>query len=491
MVRVVHMRLVLSALVALLLTACASLSDRARESLEQPGLEGTRFGLIVLTLDGRELVSINADERFLPASNTKLFTAAAAFHRLGDMTQPDPAMGTSVRLEPAENGPPTIVLVGAGDPTLIDATDCANNCLSYLADMIVAHGVTDFDTITGDESLYPSEPWPPGWSNEDIDQRSGAPVSALTVNSNIFTFKISPGARPGETAVITPDAGGQHRFIKNDIVTVEGQTPDDSIAMAQQPGAHGLHLRGTIGMENASVVLRAASMSPAVEAAARLASLLHQRGVPGYAHLWRTESRGRLPGLAGQPAPTLEYPAGVEIARLVPPPLIENVTFLMKQSQNLHAELLLRRLGLVEGDGSRQAGLKIVEAILAEAGVPRWSWDFADGSGMSVYNRVTPRTTAALLLWTTQQPWAEAFRDTLPIGGVDGTLRRRFAGTSLEGRIFAKTGTLRGTNALSGFMLTKSGQLLVFSAYANERPTGTESAIWALDATLVAISETN
>ena len=71
---------------------------------------------------------------------------------------------------------------------------------------------------------------------------------------------------------------------------------------------------------------------------------------------------------------------------------------------------------------------------------------------MSVYNRVTPRTVATLLRWTTQQPWGDAFRDTLPVGGVDGTLRRRFAGTSLEGRIFAKTGTLMGTNALSGFL---------------------------------------
>lgn len=84
-----------------------------------------------------------------------------------------------------------------------------------------------------------------------------------------------------------------------------------------------------------------------------------------------------------------------------------------------------------------------------------------------------------------------AFRDTFPVGGVDGTLRRRFAGTSLEGRIFAKTGTLAGTNALSGFMLTGSGKTLIFSAYANDRPSRAESAIAALDATLVDIAQTN
>ena len=84
------MRLLSALLLPLALTACASLSDRTREQLEAPGLEGTRWGLVVTTLDGRELIAINPDERFLPASNTKLFTVAAAFHRLGDMTQSGP-----------------------------------------------------------------------------------------------------------------------------------------------------------------------------------------------------------------------------------------------------------------------------------------------------------------------------------------------------------------------------------------------------------------
>ncbi|MFZ4686403.1 MAG: D-alanyl-D-alanine carboxypeptidase, partial [Hyphomonadaceae bacterium] len=74
---------------------------------------------------------------------------------------------------------------------------------------------------------------------------------------------------------------------------------------------------------------------------------------------------------------------------------------------------------------------------------------------------------------------------------VDGTLRRRFIGTSLEGRILGKTGTLMGTTALSGFLTTRSGQTLIFSAYANERPLTGGSAAAALDATLVTISETN
>src|SRR5262245_38546716 len=90
----------------LALSACASLQGLAGAELNAPGLEGTRWGLVVMTMDGRELVSIRPDERFKPASNTKLFTVAAAFHRLGDMAVPDPSAGASVRIVPQPDGKP-------------------------------------------------------------------------------------------------------------------------------------------------------------------------------------------------------------------------------------------------------------------------------------------------------------------------------------------------------------------------------------------------
>jgi D-alanyl-D-alanine carboxypeptidase/D-alanyl-D-alanine-endopeptidase (penicillin-binding protein 4) len=481
------MRVMLSALALLAVSACASLGDRARESLEQPGLEGTRWGLVVMTVDGREVVSIRPDERFLPASNTKLFTVAAAFHRLGDMTQPDPARGTSLRLVANDGGPPDLVLVGAGDPTLIDAPDCERNCLSDLADALAAQGISEAGDVIVDSTRYPYELWPPGWSQDDLVTRSGAPVSALAVNSNELRLVVTPGAAPGEKANATWKDGWDIVPIANDVVTVDAVTTSDDIMVERQAGSPVVRVYGHIGATAPPVERPVAVDEPAVVAGLRFDFLLAQKGVSTQ-HVIRQQLRSlEHPSAAAPDAPL----PGIEVARLIPPPLIENVTFLMKQSQNLHAELLLRRLGLLEGDGSREAGLKVVEAMLSEAGIPRWSWDVSDGSGMSVYNRITPQATADFLRWTTKQPWAQAFRDTLPIGAIDGTLRRRFTGTTLEGRIFAKSGTLRGTNALSGFMLTRSGQMLIFSAFANERPSEGESAITALDATLVAISETN
>jgi D-alanyl-D-alanine carboxypeptidase/D-alanyl-D-alanine-endopeptidase (penicillin-binding protein 4) len=178
---------------------------------------------------------------------------------------------------------------------------------------------------------------------------------------------------------------------------------------------------------------------------------------------------------------------GEEIARLTPPPLAEDVRTINKVSQNLHAELLLRRVALKEGSGSVAFGIHAVEAMFAKAGVPRTAWDFSDGSGMSSYNRIAPRGMVTLLRWIAGQPWGAAWRESLPVGGIDGTLARRFKGTALEGKVFAKTGSLNQTNALAGYLIARSGKTLTFAAFANDVP-GDVSATAQIDAALLAVA---
>lgn len=478
--------------------SCATLESRTREALNAPGIEGTRWGLVVTTMDGRELVAIRPDERFLPASNTKLFTVAAAFHRIPNVEQPDPARGTSVWIEPRADGPPDIILVGGGDAMLIDAADCQRDCLSSLADTVVANRITRVNDVVGDDRLFPDQPWGQGWSWEDVITRSGAAASALTVNSNEVALVVRPGSTVGSPADVawreSDVLGGQYFYdLKNDAMTVEtGEGVAEQLFIERLQDSSRVRVFGRVAIGAAPRTLPVSVADPAIAAAWRFRHLLAQRGVVMEG---ATRAAHRPVGPAddprlrkGAPVPS-QRRNGMEVARLLPPPLIEDMRFLMKQSQNQHAELLLRQLGLLEGGGSADDGLAIVEAMMDEIGADRSAWDLSDGSGMSVYNRVTPHTVTKLLRWTAQQPWGEQFRATLPIGGVDGTLSRRFKGTPLEGRIFAKTGTLRGTNALSGFMLTKGGEMLVFSAYANDRPQEVGSATTVLDQALVAIAE--
>ena len=128
--------------------------------------------------------------------------------------------------------------------------------------------------------------------------------------------------------------------------------------------------------------------------------------------------------------------------------------------------------------------------LLAKAGVADGTVSLSDGSGMSSYNRVTPRATATLLGWIAKQPWGAEFRATLPIGGSDGTLTRRFVGTALAGKIFAKTGSLNATNALAGYMTSASGKDLTFAIYANDVPEDVPATRF-MDRALLAIAAAN
>jgi D-alanyl-D-alanine carboxypeptidase/D-alanyl-D-alanine-endopeptidase (penicillin-binding protein 4) len=441
---------------------------------------GTRFGLVVSDGAGREIVAVRPDERFIPASNTKIVTTAAAWWAMPEeMAAPDATGGAAVRIAGKD-----LILTGRGDARLSSAADCVTNCLSQLANAIAA-GMRRVRNITGDATLFPDERWSAGMSWNNIPSRSGTANSALTLDDNELVATVTP-AKPGEPPRF--DHLG-YVTIDNRVVTVAGGKTD--INFDRLPFDRAIRVTGTIAADAKPQTLRFGIDDPAHYAAWRFAALLRERGVKVSGTVM---SRYRVPGPSDDPKQrgtlAARPPEPVWVAALTPPPLAEDVRTINKVSQNLHAELLLRRTGLIEGTGSVADGQQRVAAMFAAAGVPRTAFDFSDGSGMSTYNRIAPRGMVTLLDWIARQPWGTAWRETLPVGGVDGTLARRFKGTALEGRIFAKTGSLNATNALAGYMLAKSGKLLSFAAYANDVP-GDASGTPMIDAALVAVAEAN
>jgi D-alanyl-D-alanine carboxypeptidase/D-alanyl-D-alanine-endopeptidase (penicillin-binding protein 4) len=442
---------------------------------------GTRFGLMVSDGAGREIVSIRPNERFIPASNTKIVSTAAAWWTMPDaMTAPDATGGAAVRIADKD-----VILTGRGDARLSSAADCVTNCLSQLANAIAA-GIRRVRNITGDATVFPDERWSAGMSWNNIPSRSGTANSALSLDDNELVATVTPG-KQGEAPRF--DHLG-YLTIDNRVVTVAAGGKTD-ISFDRLPFDRTIRFTGTIAADAPPRTLRFGIDDPAHYAAWRLAALLRERGVKVSGTV---TSRYRMIGPSDDPkqrgtlAP--RPPEPVWLAALTPPPLAEDIRTINKDSQNLHAELLLRRTGLIDGTGSVADGQARVAAMFAAAGVPRTAFDFSDGSGMSTYNRIAPRGMVTLLDWIARQPWGAAWRETLPVGGVDGTLARRFKGTALEGRIFAKTGSLNATNALAGYMLAKSGKLLTFAAYANDVP-GDASGTPMIDAALVAVAEVN
>jgi D-alanyl-D-alanine carboxypeptidase/D-alanyl-D-alanine-endopeptidase (penicillin-binding protein 4) len=461
----------------------APLAQRVEARLAEAG-PGTRFGLVVATEDGRELVAIAPDARFVPASNTKILTTAAAYATLDWIDRPDAQGGAAVRLNHGVGPVPDVILEGRGDARLSSMPDCAVDCLATLADAVAAKTRRVRDVV-GDASLFPDQRWSPGMSWNNIQTRSGTGISALSLDHNELLMGVVPTApgRPPRIVMVLP-----YYQVDNRAVTVVGGETA-SLAVDRLPGSFSLRLSGTIAAGTEPELIRLGIDDPAHYAAWRFKDLLEARDVRVTGSV-RAVHRPPSPATAPLVPPGTVRVAAPALASLVPPPLAEDIAVINKASQNVHAELLIRRLGLIHGSGSIADGVAVVGAMLERAGVPRTAWDLSDGSGMSTYNRVAPRGMVTLLRWIASQPWGAAWRTTLPIGGVDGTLSGRFKGTPLEGRIFAKTGSINAVSALSGYMTARSGRTLVFSAYANDFPESA-AATAAIDAALAMVAEEN
>ena len=167
------------------------------------------------------------------------------------------------------------------------------------------------------------------------------------------------------------------------------------------------------------------------------------------------------------------------------------MTFTNKVSQNLHAEIMLRK--------HRAARLRRLDAyppiarqfLIKTAGLDPHDFIFFDGSGLSNYDLVTPRATAKLLQFATTQPWFPIWKSSLPIGGEDGTLESRFPNPPLKDHLFAKTGTLGEARALSGYLDAASGRTVIFSIMVGNHLPGDSSDREVMDKIVAAIQATN
>ncbi len=263
--------------------------------------------------------------------------------------------------------------------------------------------------------------------------------------------------------------------------------------MDRTPGSRVVRLFGTVNENGLHVAL--AIDDPAEYAATALRQMLLARGitVKGAAvvkHRLAVDTEGfhaevdQALVLHQLPIRTIAPAANGErvLATHVSVPFEQDITVTNKVSQNLHAELYLRALGRLEGgDGSVAQGARVVRQFLMGAGVDPGDFVFYDGSGLSPQDLITPRALTRLLVYAARQPWGGEYRASLPVGGVDGTLAGRFLHDGLKGRVFAKTGTMSGVNALSGYLTAASGRTLVFSVFCNDHGPDGDASVKAMD----------
>jgi D-alanyl-D-alanine carboxypeptidase/D-alanyl-D-alanine-endopeptidase (penicillin-binding protein 4) len=451
---------------------------------------------------GRVLYSRDADRLYTPASNTKLFTTAAALALIG----PEYRVHTTVESATAPDKygrlSGDLVLVGRGDPNLSGRTLPYNlkterplppeQALAELADQVVARGVKVIDgDIVADDSFFVYERYGEGWSQDDLVWEWGAAVSALAVNDNVVYVNILPAEHVGERAFVSVSPFAEYFHLENHVMTSPAGVWPRKIFVQRQPGSKHLEIWGNIPLNDTGAGEAVAIEDPAEFCARLLWELLAKHGVTMFG---KTRARhtalssldtitvnASVPPGGGVDTQGTTHPA-VVLAEHVSAPLAMDIRVINKVSQNLHAEILLRLLGREKGNGGSIAGgLEVLRSFLTRADLRPEEIAFYDGSGLSRENLATPRATVKLLRFAAQQSWAADYMGSLPVAGVDGTLAGRLKNLPAGATVQAKTGSLDHVNSLSGYLTTSKGERLVFSIMGNNHTLINKNAAEVVD----------
>ena len=493
--------------------------------LADPAVKRAHWGLAVTKIDGTPVYSLNEGQFFLPASNAKLFTTAAAMALLGANAKVTTrVLATSF---PDKDGvlaglSGNLLLVGHGDgnlsrrsvpyvppglrpkPPLPEADPL--RYLDEMADQVAGRGLKVLEgDVIGDDTLFPWQPYPEDWAIDDLDWGYGAPVSALTINDNQIKVTVIAGTAAGQPATVSVDPAVPYYTLDISGLITAAAKSGSHVQMERSPGSKILRIYGTIAMDAPPDEEAVAIQDPAEYSAIAFKQKLEQRGIQV---MGKARARHRVSTDTANFVDEAQQPLSLgttgkvegsgcvnfctTLAAHVSPSLIDNIVVTNKVSQNLHAELLLRLLGKAFGDdGSAAQGARVVRQFLINAGIDPDDFVFFDGSGLSGHDLVTPRATVRLLQYAAGQPWFADWKASLPVGGEDGTLAWRFAKAPLKGHVFAKTGTLGEARALSGYLECASGKTVIFSIMVDNHAPRSHQDEVVMDRIVAAIAATN
>ncbi len=450
-------------------TNLADLRAALSAHLAQEKYAAAAWGVKVASLDSGEIIFEHDAHKLLkPASNAKLFTGALALDRFGPEFRIKTSLYAAARPDKSGTLRGDLVAFGRGDPCFAERFNGGSysNLLKPLVDAIADAGVRQIKgDLVGDESYFRGPPFGTQWTWDDLQQYYGAEVSALTVQDNVVDLILKPGPRVGAPCEIVTLPDMTPLAFTNRVLTVEADSRR-RVSIYRPVGGNVVHLNGWMPLGGSNLVDAVSVHRPALWFVTLLKEALARRGI-------RVTGQVRAVDWLNRQAAPASYEDWIELGAVSSAPLRTILARMMKPSQNLYAQLLLLQAGShwrtppLPEQTTEDVGLAELKSFLKRTGVREDDVVLEEGSGLSRGALVTPNATVALLQFMRGHEHFGVFRDSLPVGGVDGTLRSRFRNTPAAGNVRAKTGTLRYVNSLSGYMTNRAGENLVFSLMLN------------------------
>lgn len=433
----------------------AALTSDLSTLLESRTRNGDWGAMVVSLTRGDTLFAQSPDARLVPASTMKLFTAAIALERLG----PDHTFSTDVlrdgALEPGGIVRGNLILRGDGDPSMSPrfVRGGPDASMSMLAQFTAGAGVT---RVTGDliadASAFESRRIPEGWLTRYAGAGYAAPFSALSLNENIVIVGVAPTSSGTASVFLEPASRGL--TISSTVRVVAGSGARLSI---RRLGDDRVLVSGTIGSRASARRYQLVVGDPAMFTAGAFRAALEAKGII-------VDGSIRVGRAAG---PTYA------VTSLSSPPLSRLISTMNRESINHFAELLWRDAARGADratiGSAETANSTLQDFLVNKVGAASNAVTATDGSGLSVLDRVTPRSLIQLLSHAHKAPWASAFHASLPVAGESELLRHRMRTTPAQGNLHAKTGTTNEVIGLSGYVTAENGEILAFAFLYNGR----------------------
>ncbi len=454
-------------LVVVILASCVlqgitedSLSVELEQILEDKKPSGSQWSILISRKsDNKTIFSKYPDQKLIPASNMKVPICSAALLRLGATY----TYQTRLYLNGNQEGSTfrgDIIVVGSGDPSIGGRFNSGD--LTFLfrqwAALIKRQNIrTVTGNVIGVDDFFDNQQYGLNWHPEDYVEWYAAEISALTFNDGCIDLTIRGSSRVGRPASIQLEPQTDYITIANQVKTVSSRRRERKITFHREPESRKMRISGALRTRYTWKGW-ATVANPTLYFVSVFKEVLEKEGI-------------RIQG----------HPKDVDDVRFLPdqkswklldtyesPPLSRLIEVCLKNSQNLYAEHFLKTLGAVDyGIGSLETGAAAVKDILYQQGGNIDEQYIADGSGLSRENRISARALVRILQTIDSTVYRKSFREALPLAGVDGTLERRMRATAAYHRVRAKTGTLSGVRALSGYIKAQSGETYIFSMLAN------------------------